>query len=425
MVDKFTIRSIALKWYFFTSASLMVYDEFFNLFMKQLGLTSQQIGATTLLGVQHLFIPLLLLIGDKFRARKLLVWIVTIVAVINCILPLLPLVVDLPTCFQRIHSSIMASAKFLYPNHPSRNATSLDNGISFQATSVYNSTTKNHQTVPWISNIFFLMAMSRALTAFLEGTVHALANLATITHLDKHRSSFGSYYMWSQIGSGVSILTAAVLSWIIRLAICGKEGYGFFSAFLVASFLVVLSMFALPWFEFKYENDRTIDWGEVKRVVTNSHYIYMYFMFFYAGVCVAFQIYWEFWYLDELLASPLIMGGAALIRRPLLAVSIFTSCRVIRKIGDLYTICIAFLLFALSYFALSFTRVFWYVLAIDTFQAAAYGLSYTAFTVHLSKAGSKASSGILLGKNLYTSSIIIQYNNGVLLYICTFISVPF
>ena len=395
MMDTFSTRTIALKWYFFTSASLMVYDEYCHLYMKQLGFTSQQIGVTTLLGLQHLFIPLLLTIGDKFRARKQIAWIVTIIAIVNCSLPLLPLIMNLPTCFKTLFSHVIP-AHFLNL-HVENNSTSKSTGISLQATSEYNSTSV-HQSIPWISKIFFLMAVSRSLTTFLEGIIHALGNLATITHLDKQRASFGSYYMWSQIGSGVSIVTAAVLAWIIRIAICHHKGYGYFTAFLVACFLVVLSMLSIPWFEFKYEAKRTIDWDDVKQVVFDFHYIYMYFMFFFAGVCVSFQIYWEFWYLDELRANPLVMGGAALIRRPLLAISIFTSCRVIRKIGDLHTICLSFSLFGISFFALSFTRVFWYVLAIDTMQAAGYGLAYTAFTVHLSKAGTKASSGLLLGK---------------------------
>ena len=396
MLDTYTIRTIALKWYFFTSASLVVYDEYSHLYMKQLGFTSQQIGITTLLGVQHLFIPLLLTIGDKFRVRKVLAWIVTIIAIINCSLPLLPLIVNLPTCFQTFLSN-MIPAHFLNLSEDN-NGTLSDNGISFQTTSGYNSTTIR-KNVPWISKLFFLMTVSRSLNAFLEGIVHASANLATITHLDKNRASFGSYYMWTQVGSGISVLTAAILAWVIRLTICEHKGYGYFAAFLVATFLVILSIFSLPWFDFKNEQKRTINWDDVKRVVFDYHYIYMYFLFFYAGVCVAFQIYWEFWYLDELQANPLVMGGAALIRRPLLTVSIFTSSRVIRKIGDLYTICLAFLLFGISFFALSFTRVFWYVLAIDTLQAAGFGLIYTAFTVHLSKAATKTNLGLILGKN--------------------------
>ena len=394
MVDRFIIRTIALKWYFFTSASLIVYDEYCHLFMKQLGFTSQQIAVTTLFGVQHLFIPVVFIIGDKFRMRKLLVWIVTIIAMVNCSLPVLPLIVDLPTCFQKSLPNLV-STHILNLNF--KNSSTLTD-----ATLEHNSTVIR-QNVPWNSNIFYLMVISRSLTTFLEGVVISLANIATITHLDEHRDDFGSYFMWLAVGSTVSIVTAAVLAWIIRIAICEQDDYGYFAAFLVASLLVLLSMLSLPWFEFKYEDDRTINWDDVKQVVFDCHYIYIYLMFFYVGVCVAFQIYWEFWYLSMLHASPLVMGGAALIRRPLLAVSCLFSGRVIRKIGDLYTISLAFLLVVISFLALSFTRVFWYVLAIDTLQAIAYGLLYTAFTVHISKAGTKASSGVVLGNyDLFT-----------------------
>ena len=402
MVDTFIIRTIALKWYFFTSASLIVYDEYCHLFMKQLGFTSQQIAVTTLFGVQHLFIPVVLIFGDKFRVRKLLVWIVTIIAMVNCSLPLFPLIVDLPTCFQKSFSNLVLThiLNLNFKNSStSTNQTFMNTEMFFDATLEHNSTLIR-QNVPWNSNIFYLMAISRSLTTFLEGVVQSLANIATITHLDKHRNDFGSYFMWLAVGSTVSIVTAAVLAWIVRIAICKQDNnYGYFTAFLVASLLVLLSMLSLPWFEFKYEDDRTINWDDVKQVVFDCHYIYIYLTFFYVGVCVSFQIYWEFWYLDMLQASPLVMGGAALIRRPLLAVSCLASGRVIRNIGDLYTISLAFLLFDVSFLAQSFTRVFWYVLAIDTLQAIAYGLIYTAFTVHLSKAGTKAISGVVLGKD--------------------------
>ena len=346
MVDRFIIRTIALKWYFFTSASFTVYDKYCHLFNKQLGFTSQQIAVTTLFGVQHLFIPVVLIIGDKFRVRKLLVWIVTIIAMVNCSLPLFPLIVDLPTCFQKSLPNLVSTHK---NSSTSTNKTFLNTEMFFDATLEHNSTVIL-QNVPWDSNIFYLMVISRSLITFLEGVAQILANIATITHLDEHRDDFGSYYMWLAVGSTVSIVTAAVLAWIIRIVIiCEQDDYGYFAAFLVASLLVFLSILSLPWFEIKYEDDRTINWDDVKQVVFECHYIYIYLMFFFVGVCVAFQIYWEFLYLSMLHASLFVMGGAALIHRPLLAVSCLFSGRVIRKIGDLYAISLAFLLFVISF----------------------------------------------------------------------------
>ncbi len=96
----FNIKSIAIKWYFFSTASFLLYNEFCHVYMKQFGLSPQQIGISNLFGIQHLFIPLILLLGDRYRARSLVIWIASSLSVGNCLLPLLPLVVSLPTCFE-------------------------------------------------------------------------------------------------------------------------------------------------------------------------------------------------------------------------------------------------------------------------------------------------------------------------------------
>ena len=254
------------------------------------------------------------------------------------------------------------------------------------------------ESVPWNSNLFAIMTISRSLITFLEGVAFPLASLATISYLEEKRSRYGAYYMFKHFGTSTLLVLSAVLAWTVRITICGKEGYGYFLSFIVAATFLTLAMLSLPFFEFKYETDRTIDWTEVKSILFNGHYVYMFIMTFYLGACVAFQIFWEFWYLDGLDASPLVMGGAAMVRRPFLAAFIYTSCYVIEKIGDLNTICISFVLFSVAFLALSCTRIYWYVLAIDTVHSAAYGLAYSAFTVHFSKAGSKASSGVILGK---------------------------
>ncbi|CAB4031601.1 Hypothetical predicted protein, partial [Paramuricea clavata] len=69
---EFSLKSVALKWYFFSgTGSAALFSEYFNLFMEQLGFNPGQIGLTTLFGIPHLFIPLCLFFGEKFRARKI------------------------------------------------------------------------------------------------------------------------------------------------------------------------------------------------------------------------------------------------------------------------------------------------------------------------------------------------------------------
>lgn len=258
--------------------------------------------------------------------------------------------------------------------------------------------TDEHHNVPWISNLFLVLTVSKVSLSLVSSVAIALSNLATITFLGGERVKFGIYFMWLHIGTGALIVISALLAWAVRIKICGHSMYGYSASFPVSAFFLLMSMLSFPMFKFEYETDRVITWKEFKSVAFTGHYIYMFVLTFYLGHCVAFQIFWEFWYLDGLGGGPFILGAAALIRRSLLAAIMFLSTHVMRRIGDLNTICIVFLLLTAAFFCLSFTRVYWYVLGIDLLHSAAYGLGYSAFTVHFSKAGSKASSGVIFGK---------------------------
>ena len=253
--------------------------------------------------------------------------------------------------------------------------------------------------LPILGALFALLTLSRAASEFCLHLNLSLVNLATITYLKEKRASYGGYYMWGHIGNAFSIACVAFLAWWTRIDICGIQKYGYFIAFIWAGVLMTLSIPSLHWFKFEYDEKKSFNWSSVKSDVLNVHYILMFLIVFFTGVCVAFQLSWEFWYLDGLSASPLLIAGAVLIRRPLLAISMYTSSHLIRKIGDLNTVCVGlFYFYSVSFFALSFTRTAWLVLIIDAFQAAAYGLTYCAFVVVFHKASSKENSSMILGK---------------------------
>ena len=260
-------------------------------------------------------------------------------------------------------------------------------------------TAKTHNSVPLLSVLFVLLTISRSLTQFFERMNFSLANVATITYIQgENKTNYGDYPMWSHIGCALSIPSVALFAWYIQINICGVTKYGYFMVFILGGVMFLLSMLSLPWFTFEYHERKTFSWSGVKTSVLNAHYILMFVILFYTGMCLAFQTYWEFWYLDELSASPLLIGGSVLVRRPILAMSMYMSSHCVRKIGDLNTICVALLLYACSFLALSFTRIAWLVIVIDTSQATAYGLNYCAFIMLFSKAASKENSSVIFGE---------------------------
>ena len=513
-MEKFSLRSIALKWYYFACiATAALFAEYFNLFMKQLGFNAGQTGLTTLLGIPQLFIPLSLMFAEKFRVRKIVAVIGVLGALICCVLPLQSLVVPTlkPACHTK--TNVMASATatevgnesvryafrpnkknfgshkslqtrkygfndsnslvsnrsaFKIPpiihvnnspqsvhsqhfgngsvrlsklqpririsgsqiHNPSAYLTSMtvsssqktdvqskNSGI-FKRLSKYeplqsgfnNSILHLHfntsaspsthilNSLPLFSGLFLVLTISRSLTQFFQHINMCLANLAAMTFLQGDKENYGIYPMWSQIACAFFIPSVAILAWYIRINICGVINYGYFIAFIWGGVLLLLSMLSVPWFRFEYDEKKTFSWSGVKTKLFNVHYILMFVILFYTGMCMSFQVFWEFWYLDELSATPLLIGGAVVIRRPLLALSMFLSCHCIRKIGDLNTVCLALVLYACSFLALSFTCIAWLVIVIDTFQATAYGLHYCAFVCIFSKIASKENSSVIFGK---------------------------
>ena len=423
--------------------------------MKQLGFNPAQIGLTTLVGLPNLLVPLCLLFGERFRARKTVLVVSAVALSVCCVLPLLSLIVPplQPKCYSKtsmnsfdttqqavlknapvhlkyanntsIFKRSVVSSRFNLttlslreslrpkngtndaPKQPSKSKS--NNSLHHLTTKVstltntsshFNNPTllsKIHHPQPWMSALFVILILSRSQLVLLESIDMALANVATMTYLKEDKASYGAYLMWSNFGTALSICFIAGCAWLIRIPICGDEKFGYFTAFIWGFIITLLSMLSLPWFKFEYNEKKSFNWSSVKSDICNAHYIFMFIVLFYAGVCLSFQLYWEFWYLDGLSASPLLLGGAALIRRPLVALSTFGSSYLMKKIGDLNTICFALFLYSSSFLALSFTRIAWLVLVVDAFQAAAHGIGYCAFTVLFYKASSTENSGFILG----------------------------
>ena len=444
---KFSIKSFALKWYFFTClSSPILYAEYFSLFMKQLGFNPASIGLTSLLGLPKLLVPLYLLLGEKFRARKTAIFFATLAVSLCSMLPLLAVIVPAlePTCYATTSTDSVESTEHVLRANSTVYSEYTDNSNNLSVSKINKiakykpylrstitpavknlSMYQKHYTIPYLtwnslsstnytsnlihtskiyrpqtqmfSTLYVVLTLSRLLTMYHNCANLALANLATITYLKEERASYGAYYLWINIGCTFSIAFVAVLAWFIKIDICGVEMPAYFIAFLCGGAMSLMSMLSIPSFKFEYHDKKSFNWSGVKSDVFNAHYIFMFALQFYIGLCLNFQVYWEFWYLDGLSASPLLLAGAVLIRRPLAAMSGLGSSYLIKRIGDLNTVSFALLLYSSSFLALSFTRIAWLVLVVDTFQAAANGIGYCAFTVLFSKASSKENSSMILG----------------------------
>ena len=405
------MKSLALKWNVLFLSGVIVFAEYFNLYMKQLGFNPSQIGLMTLFGLFQLLVPLFGLLGDRFRARKLIFAVLTVVLFLVTLAPLLPLVVSFPTCFVKQNESSMNQASHLSKEYL-QSAVDAYRNVSFNRATkpLMPKEMKLNTNVPWLSTLFIFIVLIRAFSTSIIRALVFLSNLATITQLKEKRASLGSYIMWRHIGAGVSLFAVGLLASHFQLTICGVIGNGYYIALVWASTSIMLSSFAIPWFKYEYLEYRVISWMEVKTVFSDIHYVFVLVVGLFLGSCCAFQINWEFWYISELSGSPTIMGVGGLIRRPLVGMWFYLSGHLIEKVGDLKAIAVSLFLFCVSFLAISFINIPWLVLVVDLFQAAGYAFCSTGLNVHFSKPGSKASSAVILGKKATSFIVVINVN---------------
>ena len=412
-----TLPELALKWsFFFQIGSQVAFEEYLPLFLKQLGFNASQVGFTAAMGLPILFSPLFGLLGDKFRARKLVLILLILFLLLLILAPLLALVSPLGDCKEiRNHSTVDTDAKkrptnktFSFKNVAKSVPKTITSNVSLFSlpSSVGSSLSFNNQTshegkpagtLAWSSNLFIFIVITKGLYEALRSAALTSYNVAAMTHLRKERTRYGSYFCWGHIGASFSVFAVGIMALFIKLPICGIIGYGYFTVCLFSALFMAHCLCVVPWVKYEYLDHRVINWSDVRGVVFNFHYLVVLFVGLCIGICFGYQTFWENWYIDELSGGPLIMALCGITRRPFLALWFHLSGRFMSKVGELRAMAAALLLASVSLLALSFIQVPWLVLLVDVFMSAALALSYSAINVHLSKAGSEASSSVILG----------------------------
>lgn len=406
------LPALALRWsYFFVVSSVVTFAEFSPLYLKQLGFTASQVGLRSLMGIPLLFVPSFGLMGDAFRARKQVLVAMILAIVLMLLAPLLPLVSPLGSCNTIPQAPQMKKEKVYFNkqfhwNNSIHNVSKTFHGRDNSSSSsvIFNQTIdafERNEQLSWSSPLFIYIIVVSAVFEALKRGIVVSYNVATMTYLKKDRTNYGSYFCWGHIGSSFSNVIVGIMAAKITFTFCGINiGYGYFVIFFMSAFFMCLSLPALPWIKYEYLDDRVINWADVRNIIFDCHYLIVFLVSFSIGCCSSFYQFWVNWYIAELSGSPVIMGIGGFTRRCLGAMWFFLSGRLVNKLGDMESMAVSLLLHVVSLLALYFNQNPWLVLVIDVCVTAAFSLSYSSLNIHFSKAASKASSSVILGKTI-------------------------
>jgi MFS family permease len=416
--------------FLFFRASVASVEEYMPLYLRQVGLTATYIGVIPLFGLltQAVGVPLISYVADKLRARKSFLFLS-----ILFIIPI-TLLFPLPQYPQQPCEGSIKNVSLRLGNHttispheslnrfrlPSTNANVSalnrhkynqisspygdDQGIDGiatkfsenQSSGILNDGTKLHERLKF----FGLMIFLRGLFELFKRLIVTMLTVAVLTHTKQDKTKYGYYASWGEIGGGLALFVIGITVSRFRHFICTYTASDYYLAFVYAAAFQCLTMVPLHWLNFEYFEQRVVNLTEVKAVLLKPHYLLLLAIACHGGLCSAFQTRWEFWYMEELGGTPVVMAVGGLVRRPVVAVWFFLSRSVVDRLGELNGIAISLFVFAASFAALAFATNPWHVIVFDNFQSAAFVLMFASIVIHFSKAASKASSATIQGKLL-------------------------
>ena len=436
-MSRLSLESLALTWgFFFLTSSTTTFEEYSPLYMKQIGLNANEVGLTSLIGIfaPSLLVPPIGFIADKFRARKLVLFTAILVTVPLILLPVFPLLFNLQSCLTsnngtsgRHRPNDFDGNSTHQQRRPSPNGRHINRGMrikvnfskltklvgatrlevnSTHACEDENGSIKNSSKNVNVNEggnevsvaLVIYMITARGLYDVAKRVMVMLLTVSTLSFTRREGGSFGSYRCWGDIASSVSLFSFGMLTFHIFIKICEKFRHGYVMVFPWSASWLGLSLLSIPWIIFEYLHYRVVDWAEVKGILSDGHYVVMLLIACFCGGCFSFQVRWENWYVRELGGSPVVMGTGGLLRRAFIAVSLSISGKVMNAFGELKTVSFALFLYAVAFLSFSLIQTPWLILVVDVFQSAAFAISYSSLAVHFSKAGSKASSAIIQGK---------------------------
>ena len=134
-----------------------------------------------------------------------------------------------------------------------------------------------------------------------------------MAHLKQDKSKFGYYASWGEIGGGLALFVVAISLYHFQHIVCSNQAPDFVVIFYFVIGFQILTLGTLPFMKFEYLVHRVIDYKEVKKVLTNPHYILILVICCHSGLCSAFQARWEFWYMEKLGGSSIVMAVGGLL----------------------------------------------------------------------------------------------------------------
>lgn len=250
-------------------------------------------------------------------------------------------------------------------------------------------TSENNQTVSyelsWVDSkemtrIFIIILFIVVIGEILGSAVFPLIDACVVDYLGDERAQYGRIRLWGSAGIAVATFAIGVVINNTRgRYVCGQERHDYFIAFYFFAGFMTLGFISCFFLKIVYrEPSKECRSNGLKFLFNSVQKSSFWFITLCLGLFDGYQMDFTSWFLDDLGASPFLIGLATALHFCVNVLSLFLSVYVLKAVGHMNAITLGLLFYAVLFVAFSFTTNPWLAVVLYALIGAAFSISWTA-----------------------------------------------
>ena len=386
---------MAYKSYFFLFFTATgSYIPYLALYFKQLGLRASQAG---ILAGFRLFsevfgAPLWGIVGDKYRARKIILF-VSLLSYAAGNLLLLAFQPQNQKCIVIGANKTVIKPLIFTPEGIKLGQEQMelargeviDDGLT-RNFHTYNQTTRLVRKVDEgeVTKIFLIFLSITFASQILGSVVFTMPDALVVGFLRENVNMFGTFRMWGEVGKAIGSFSVGGIISLFVSEVCGEMVNNYSIAFYFFAGFIALAMVNVTLMEVKYQNHklpRHTGILEALKELLRCHNLIFIVVTCYLGFLDGLHNHFGLWYLDDLGAHPYMLGLASAFQCCLGLFGYVFSGAIINKVGLVPTLAACLFLYASVFLGLAFTHDPWLGVVQFSVQGMLHGLGWSTCAV--------------------------------------------
>ena len=362
------------------------------LYFKQLGLTPSQAGILVgfRLFAELIGSPLWGIVGDKYKARKIILF-VSLLSYCAGNLLLLAFQPHNQKCIETTGKKTVIKPLIFTPegielgNEEMGLVTGQGVINDSHAGNLWQPTTFARKVdKAEVAKLFMIYFSITVASSVIGSVVFTMPDALVVGFLQENVNRFGTFRMWGEVGVAFGSFLVGGFIHFSQSEVCGETVKNYPVAFYFCTGFIALAMVNVTFMEVKYQDYESSHNNNILQVVKELlHCRSLIFIVVacHLGILDGLQENFGLWYLDDLGAQPFMLGMAAGFRYCIAFWGYVSSGTIINKVGLVPALATCLLLYVAVFVGMAFAHNPWLGVALFSVQGLLYGLGWSTCAV--------------------------------------------